>query len=359
MNKFKKKRVQELILKLINPSCSEKTFLNSKIYDQEFWDIFIKASSANLLLPTVFISMKRKGILEIVPEDLKNYLNEIYLINFNRNKLISKQVFHLSKLLNSANIKHIFIKGAGLLVSNKKYALNERMIGDIDILIEKKKLFEARELLISNGYNEQDYDKVIFTRDIVEIEKRHLLRINNEKYICSVELHWDIIEKKYQNYLSIEKCFLNAITIDGVKVFNKTISWENAILNHQLNDHGFRLNFLHLRSVADIFNLEPMNTSEIISKSNIYIKHFYSLLSVYFNKYPNYYYFKSYLYKSQLRYNLIQKLLNILLQFNLFLRSLYFRVYLFLFSKLFRKRVFNNRNILFLRIIKLFKKLKF
>ena len=184
MTKYKKIYILGLILKLINPNYTDKIFLNSQISNHRFWDIFIKVSSAYLLLPTIFISMKRKGILETIPKDLKNYLNEIYLINFNRNKLIRNQVFHLSKLLNSANIKHIFVKGAGLLISEKDYALNERMIGDIDILIENKKIFEARNLLVSNGYIEQDNDKIIFTRDILETEKRHLLRLNNKNYIA-------------------------------------------------------------------------------------------------------------------------------------------------------------------------------
>ena len=67
-----------------------------------------------------------------------NYLKEISNINYERNVQILKQIDFNSTFQKKNKINHVFLKGSALIISNEYQALNDRMIGDIDILVEKK-----------------------------------------------------------------------------------------------------------------------------------------------------------------------------------------------------------------------------
>ena len=66
-----------------------------------------------------------------------NYLKEISNINYERNVQILKQIDFLTALFKKIKLIMFFLSSA-LIISNEYQALNDRMIGDIDILVEKK-----------------------------------------------------------------------------------------------------------------------------------------------------------------------------------------------------------------------------
>ena len=104
--------------------------------------------------------------------------------------------------------------------------------------------------------------------------------------------------------------------------------------------------------MIDVLNLESKNDLLNLKSKSFAKKHFYSLLSLYFNTYITYYPFSKIRYKWQLQYKLYNKLNN-----------LYFRLYyllkigfLRLKSKTYRKRVLNNPKILRERILNFWNK---
>ena len=114
--------------------------------NQLFWDNLVKIGSRHLILPSIFGSIKRKGLEQSFPKDLLSYLEEISKINYERNKLILIQIEYLSSLLKKHKIHHVFLKGATLLISKPYETVKERMIGDIDILVDEKDLRFTQKL---------------------------------------------------------------------------------------------------------------------------------------------------------------------------------------------------------------------
>ena len=68
----------------------------------------------------------------------RKYIKKIYELNLERNNILIKEINEISDLLNKENINHVYIKGASLIISNDYDVKSERMIGDIDILVNEK-----------------------------------------------------------------------------------------------------------------------------------------------------------------------------------------------------------------------------
>ena len=115
-------------------------FKNNKLEKIDFKDIkyekIVKISSNHLMLPSLYVNLKRKKLLKHIPNELKEYIKKIYEINKNRNRVLIKELKEVSNYLNSNKINHVFLKGSSIITGNYIEDIGERMIGDIDILID-------------------------------------------------------------------------------------------------------------------------------------------------------------------------------------------------------------------------------
>ena len=85
------------------------------------------------------------------PEDVKEYIEQIYLINQNRNRKLIAELREIGEVLNSNKINFVYIKGAALLIKGF-YKEFDRMIGDIDLLVEFNDFNKAVKILKDYGY---------------------------------------------------------------------------------------------------------------------------------------------------------------------------------------------------------------
>ena len=128
--------------------CNEEKLLVNVLYRTESevlkgvdinninFDDLIKLSSSHLMLPALFSNIDKKSLGHLFPEDFMEYIKNIYSINKARNVILLKEAKELSDLLYKNNINHIFLKGTALLLSDVFEDIGERMIGDIDFIIQ-------------------------------------------------------------------------------------------------------------------------------------------------------------------------------------------------------------------------------
>jgi len=116
------------------------------------WDWFVKASSQLGVMTNTYCRLEQKGLLDLVPRDLNSYLSEITKINRNRNETLLHQIKELSVLFDAHKIPHVFIKGCALMVLGCFRDFGERLIGDIDVLVETSNLYKGEQLLLSVEY---------------------------------------------------------------------------------------------------------------------------------------------------------------------------------------------------------------
>ena len=263
---------------LLDPN-SNKEQIKAKIIDsQYFWDGIVEHGSRHLVLPAVYGNLKRKNILKLIPVDLEFFLKDIYEKNGERNKKILLQIESLNDLLIKNNIDHIFLKGSALLLSNEFDVLNERMIGDIDILIRKESILKARDLIIKNGYRYTN-NEISFTQGL--IQTKHLNRMITENQIAAVELHKELLNGNKFRLLPPEKLFRETVEIGRKKILNSKRLTEHIILNWRFNDHGVLKKTLSLRVVYDYINVSNSDDTNLLGVNRLSLLKFNNYLEIY------------------------------------------------------------------------------
>ena len=130
----------------------ESEILNGIEINDINFDNLIKLASRHLMLPALFFNINKKNISYLFPEDFIEYIKNIYSINKARNTVLLKEAKELSELLYKNNINHIFLKGTALLLSNVFEDIGERMMCDIDFIIQHKDEEKVEKILEKNNY---------------------------------------------------------------------------------------------------------------------------------------------------------------------------------------------------------------
>lgn len=321
MPKYNYKTILNTIAELLHPKAVIVNRTNFFPAKQLFWDRLVQVASGHLVLPAIYGAIKRKELEPFVPSDLLSYLLQIYNLNQKRNLSLLKQICFLSKIFKEQNINHVFLKGAAMLIFKPYDTVNERMVGDIDILIEAKDLKKAYHILLDVGF-EPIPRKAKLTKGILKniffnifskafIKKsRHLERIVHPSYLAAVELHGHLLGYKNE-LINADVVLKNKVQNHGGDWFpSKYYLWQHAILNWQYNNHAMFLNNMSIRTAMDVFYLEPKDLRDVLKTSNIASKHFYSLLSTYFDEYPTYFKNGKRLYQWQLKSRIFRKFYN-------------------------------------------------
>ena len=221
------------------------------------WDDVVKLSTSHYVFPALYCNLKRADFLHLLPTDLVAYMKHITNLNRERNQQIIQQAKEINELLLSKNITPIFLKGTGNLLEGLYEDIAERMVGDIDFLIDEKKCMSAFNILQKNGYR----DKVseLFN------DHRHLPRITHPKKIAAIEVHKEMLRKEksaFFNYNTVKNSLIRTNNISFLSFKNQI---KLTVFSKFINDFNYQLKTINLRAAYDIFLLG----NKLESKTNI------------------------------------------------------------------------------------------
>jgi hypothetical protein len=243
-----------------------------------------------------------------------------------------------------------------MLITKPYDAINERMVGDIDILVSEKDLLRSQQLLIDEGFKAVSSEFSFIEGIFAESYYKHLDRIVHPNYIAAVEIHRRLLIKEnhlistngvLQNKLQFKKQYW---------IPSKKHLWQHAILNWQYNDNGINRNDLSFRTLIDVLYLESKDFLSNLNTAPKSIKYFYSLLSLFDGNYENYSPQKKIIYKLKLQSKTFQKLNSFFKNFIGFTSIGFSRAILFLSSKIYRQRVLSKPKLLRERILNVWNK---
>ncbi|GAB5565625.1 MAG: hypothetical protein Wins2KO_26880 [Winogradskyella sp.] len=241
------------------------------------WDAIVVEGSKHLVLPALYCRLKSKGLLHVLPDALSAYLEEITNINRNRNKAILEQVHWLSTLFKTHHINHVFLKGAAVLAMDLYEDMAERMIGDIDVLVDLEQLDTAYELLIKNNYS-----PIPQTLGHDFFEHKHLPRLKTEDFICAVEIHRKIFISHIDLELSNSNILSKKELINKIAIPKQSHLLFHNILNHQLNDRGYYFNSFSFRSSYETIYILKTTSKEFELKINKFLQSYFNLTGLFF-----------------------------------------------------------------------------
>jgi len=255
----------EFIQKLLFNNFKKIRGLNSKINSENI----IKIASSHLVIPLLYHKIKKNKISHLFDKDLIKYLLFLKNINENRNNELIKECTLISKKLNENKIEHIFIKGAANIFGGIYECNSVRMIGDIDILVDKKKISDCLKMFDKMGYR----NKI----NLKYAEHRHLERIQKKNKLFAIEIHTRLYD--FKNIIKPKDILKNKRVLNGISIPSIEHMFYNNIYNFQINDGNIYLMRLNLKNIYDSLMIyKKMNSGHNIDR-NVYTKFYFTLIN--------------------------------------------------------------------------------
>ena len=221
--------------------------INTDLVD---WDKVIYLASNHLVLPTLYVKYRDHNVLPFLPSDLQEHLVLIHRLNCERNNAIIAQARKVKSILNKESIEPIFLKGSANIFDHLYTDIGERMMLDIDFLVNPEQLTRAAELLKENGYD--TYKGVMY----YDKSTKHYPRLTKSDEVVDVEIHFRPVSVEnskgieYQKIQSTQKIIDNDWTVpcDQDKLMIN-------FLHAQLENVGYRKKKSSMRELYDGFLL--------------------------------------------------------------------------------------------------------
>ncbi|MDO6744889.1 nucleotidyltransferase family protein [Tenacibaculum soleae] len=237
------------------------------------WDSVVKVSTSHYVFPALYCNLKRAKFLHYLPKDLVDYMKHITDLNRERNQQIITEAKGINELLLSNKITPIFLKGAGNLLDGLYDDIAERMVGDIDFLVEKEKSNIAFKILQKNGY----------TNKVSELfnDHRHLPRITHPAKIAAIEIHKEMLRKKKSIFFNYETVKSSLKKVNNITLLSLKNQIKLTVFSKLINDYNYQLKNISLRATYDIFLLGNKLQSKINIKDNNLSKELIAGLNLY------------------------------------------------------------------------------
>lgn len=111
----------------------------------------VYANRANLA-PALRHVLAAKGLWEVAPLDLQEYLEAMHQFNTERNDSIMQHLYEVLGLLNSAGITPLLMKGGAALAKDLYSDSAIRFMMDLDLLVPDTMLMQSVSILENDGY---------------------------------------------------------------------------------------------------------------------------------------------------------------------------------------------------------------
>ena len=177
------------------------------------------------LLPALAVRCNEQALEEqVLGNDVAEVLNRALLDNTKRNMQICAQAIKLTRQLNLAGIRPLFLKGTALLLTSAHHNLGFRKQVDIDLIVRPDELEAAGDALLAAGYH---FCRVEDETRLLPLEPgdtasalrfsaahHHLPPLVSEKYTATVELHRHYLPGRFQRGNPLGSLFDSARQIE-------------------------------------------------------------------------------------------------------------------------------------------------
>jgi len=194
MTDFKIRDEEKLILQLCRlefttEQLDEIKLLITVIND---WNYFRNLTSEHGVAALVWHNLEKYQLNSGIPERVTDSLRTASLWSLGRNTFNTQSMGEVLRLLNTADIKPVILKG--LALENSVYGNSGlRQMSDVDILINRENCIKARDILMRNGYVSLPV-KSVFHKMIMTHWGKHLPSLI--KNGTSVEIHHSLFSGK-------------------------------------------------------------------------------------------------------------------------------------------------------------------
>lgn len=155
------------------------------------WQYLIQVAHAQGVAPLLYRSLQT-NCPEAIPQTVLDQLQRHFHVNALHNLFLTRELHQIYKWFEAQGIPVIPFKGP-TLAAMAYGDLSLRQFGDLDILIHKKDLLRAKDLLVSQGYQL----KLTDAEEAAFIHSYYTLPFVRTDGKIPVELHWALTGKHW------------------------------------------------------------------------------------------------------------------------------------------------------------------
>ena len=243
------------------------------------WDHVVQVSTQHYVYPALYCNLQRAEFLQYLPVELVAHMEHITDLNRVRNQQIIAQATAINTLLLSNNITPIFLKGTANLLDNRYEDIAERMVGDIDFIVDRSDADQAVQLLLDDGYSNIDPLAEELTKTVSYV--KHHPRMVKEGGINAIEVHLELTREAYRNIFNYKTIAPTARKVHTCSLCSYEHQIVHTLMNHQINDLGYLYKSIALRNYYDVFLLaQKENTLKSIETFPKIVKELNTFLAV-------------------------------------------------------------------------------
>jgi hypothetical protein len=219
----------ELILCCARTQVDERTQIKIKnLVDRDLnWQYIVEIAARHGLIPLLFYNLNKLD-RQAIPQDIFANLEQYFKIHTRQSLILTNELLQILDLFKVNKIEAIPFKGSTLAIAAYKN-LALRKFCDLDILLDKKDINPAIELLTSIGYSLpkriEKLEENLYIKNSLFLESDTCQKgyevIHSQKNIV-IDLQWSLTEKRKSQYFPINFSDLKAnathINIGGRKV---------------------------------------------------------------------------------------------------------------------------------------------
>ncbi|HJP94410.1 MAG TPA: nucleotidyltransferase family protein [Pyrinomonadaceae bacterium] len=213
------------------------------------WEYLFLLARRHAVVPLIYLQLEHHAP-DLVPDECLQKLKQNYLENSARNTVLTAELCRLITLLSNAGVKAIAYKGPALAVFAYDNLALRRFV-DLDVIVKKTDVLQARDILLREGY--MPTKSLSLTQQEILLRTQHNMQFSRDERRLIVELHWEIAPHLFASSVNTNTLWPNLITINlnGTQV--KTLTAEDLLFS--LCVHGSRHLWERLSWICDVAEL--------------------------------------------------------------------------------------------------------
>jgi hypothetical protein len=213
------------------------------------WEYLFLLARRHAVVPLLYVQLEQHAA-DLVPSDFLRNLKKHHLDNAARNTVLTAELCRLITLLAEHGIEAVPYKGPVLaLFAYDNLAL--RRFVDLDVIVRKSDVLQAREILSAEGYTPTK--SLSLAQQELLLRTQHNMQFSRDNHQLLIELHWEVAPHLFASTLNAETLWqdLSTIHLNGIEV--KTLSPDDLLFS--LCVHGSRHLWERLSWICDVAEL--------------------------------------------------------------------------------------------------------
>ncbi len=210
------------------------------------WEGVVAIANSYFLAPALWAGLHRKGLLDELESELREYLTEMYSFNERRNRDLLAELEEVTSLLNAEGIEPLLMKGAAALVASGPYP-GARFMMDLDIWVRPESLEVAADALGRAGWvppADKNYSA----------NAHHLPGLYRPGAVAHVELHRRLLHDEPPGKSLVDEAQTVAVTLGNgarARVMTPLFQLLHNVLHSEVSHDAYGLAYLDLRQMVN------------------------------------------------------------------------------------------------------------